>query len=142
MNYSLFRPFSPLSQGLLTRRFTPCFPARAFSSLSPSQQTPLNKAKADDLHHLEHGEEPKGLYNMPQDHSHHGDPRKFLNPDGTYTFPITPHTFHFEDVYSPVPKQQIVSVDGKKMIKGVEPRSLVELFCIHQVGAETLIPKP
>ncbi|CDJ44006.1 hypothetical protein, conserved [Eimeria tenella] len=132
MHFPLFRPLAPLAVRI-SARFPPgaACARLGFSTNAPAQHSPGSAQKHEPQQHLE---EPKGLYNMPQDHSHHGDPRKFINPDGTYTYPITSHLFHFEDTYSPVPKQQIVSINGKKMIKGIESRSLVELFSIHQLN--------
>ncbi|CDJ53979.1 hypothetical protein, conserved [Eimeria brunetti] len=127
MNSSIFRPLSPF----VLRRLG----ARAFGSAPPAAvHTPEKSGSGAEIQKSEHAETRVGLYNMPSSHDHHHDPRKHLNPDGTYTYPMTPHTFHFEDVYSPVPKQHLVSVDGQKMIKGVENRSLVELFTIHQLN--------
>lgn len=128
MLFPLFRPLAPLHQGL-ARRYTQSGLSRTFATGSNS--TPSTSTSGDPAHHHE---EPKGLYNMPQHLAHHGDPRKYLNPDGTYQYPITPHAFHYEDPYSNVPKQHIVSVGGKKMIKGIETRPLVELFTTHQLN--------
>lgn len=134
------RGLHPLQQ-VLCRRFcgsgaasgnttiSRCFSSSAATSKNVSGNSD-SKAPAD--YHGDAGVGGVGLYNMPGEH-HHGDPRKHLNPDGTYQYPMTPHIFHYEDVYSNVPKQQIVSVGGQKMIKGVESRDLTELFQIHQV---------
>ncbi|XP_026193024.1 uncharacterized protein LOC34619073 [Cyclospora cayetanensis] len=136
MLLSPFRSLIPLPRGI-SERFLSRSLSRSFSSLPSSVKS--GGATTPAAEH--HDSEPKGLYNMPQDHAHHGDPRKFLNPDGTYTYPATPHAFHFEDTYTNVPKQHIVSVNGKKMIKGIEPRPLVELFSIHQVQFYAILPK-
>lgn len=127
MLLSPFRSLAPLHRGL-ARRYAQCGLPRSLAT--GSHNTPVTSTSGEPAHHHE---EPKGLYNMPQHLAHHGDPRKYLNPDGTYQYPITPQVFHYEDPYSNVPKQHIVSVGGKKMIKGIETRPLVELFTIHQV---------
>ena len=133
------RSFAPLYYGLL-RRYAASASWRSFatnshtSSATGSSVAAGSPATKDAAHHHE---EHVGLYNIPH-HEHHDDPRKFLNSDGTYQYPVTPHTFHYEDPYSHVPKQQIVSVAGKKMIKGIEARPMVELFNIHQVRSPSV----
>ncbi|KAL8434147.1 hypothetical protein Efla_005474 [Eimeria flavescens] len=129
MLFSPFRSLAGLHRGLARR-----FPPQAETMRTLSTNAYKSPATSHDSEVAHHHAEPKGLYNMPQDHAHHGDPRKFLNPDGTYQYPMTPHVFHHEDAYSTVPKQQIVSINGKKMIKGEETRSLVELFSLHQLN--------
>ncbi|CDJ64171.1 Cytochrome c oxidase subunit 2a, related [Eimeria necatrix] len=139
MHFPLFRPLAPLAVRISGRFPLGAAGARlGFSTNAPAQHAAGSAQKHEPQ---PPAEELKGLYNMPQDHSHHGDPRKFINPDGTYSYPITSQLFHFEDPYSPVPKQQILSINGKKMIKGVEARSLVELFSIHQATEYSLFPK-
>lgn len=85
-----------------------------------------------ELHDVEHGHhtEIKGLYDTPV--SHHGDPRDHLFSDGTRRWEYTADTFHWDEYWANVPKQEIVIVNGQKMIKGVPTRPMDELFCTSQ----------
>lgn len=130
MMFSPFRSLAPLHYGLRRSYAQPLF-WRSFATSNRSSP-PASTSSTTTVPAHPH-DEPKNFYNMPDDHAHHGDPRKFLNPDGTYQYPMTPQTFHYENPYSHVPKQEIVFVGGKKMSKGVESRPLVELFTVHQV---------
>lgn len=103
--------------------------SRHFSSTSSVTKPPKTDAAAQhgeghDSHH-----DTNNFYHMP---SHHSASRHHLNPDGTMRNLTTAETFHWEHAEAETPAQQIVSVNGRKMVKGVETRDLVELFLVHQ----------
>lgn len=81
---------------------------------------------------LEHGHEKhtKGFYHHVDEH--HGDPRGHLHPDGTRKSEYDCDEYHWDDYWSGVPKQNIVIVNGQKMIKGEETKPFEVLFNVSQ----------
>lgn len=84
----------------------------------------------NELPKLEFGK-PTGMYKMIR-HSH-GDPRGHLNSDGTIKHQYGSEEFHWQDNYTDVPKQNIVIVDGEKMIIGKDTRPMEKLYGLPQV---------
>lgn len=131
----LSRPLRPPLHQLLGRRLSPSlgranvFSLRHFSSAPPSSVAKSKSHLPTDVH----DDHQPNFYHMPV--HHHGDPRHHLDPDGTMRPLTTAETFHWENEAADTPPQQVVSVNGRKMIKGVETRDFVELFQIYQVNA-------
>ncbi|EPT27156.1 putative mitochondrial cytochrome c oxidase subunit 2a [Toxoplasma gondii TgCatPRC2] len=137
LSSSLFRPYGHLFHQFPRRFFSSAqrgdyslMLPRHFSSTASSVTKPPQKTDAPakhDEHDSHHGT--NNFYHMP---SHHSPSRHHLNPDGTMRDLTTAETFHWEHAEAETPAQQIVSVNGRKMVKGVETRDLVELFLVHQ----------
>lgn len=72
----------------------------------------------------------KGFYHHVD--AHHGDPRSHLYDDGTRKPSYDFDGYHWEDYWSGVPKQNIVIVNGQKMIKGDETKPFEYLFNVSQ----------
>ncbi|SJK86193.1 cytochrome c oxidase subunit 2, putative [Babesia microti strain RI] len=85
----------------------------------------------NELPKLEFGK-PTGMYKMIR-HSH-GDPRGHLNSDGTIKHQYGSEEFHWQDNYTDVPKQNIVIVDGEKMIIGKDTRPMEKLYGLPQTN--------
>ncbi|KAI4837109.1 cytochrome c oxidase subunit 2A [Plasmodium brasilianum] len=78
----------------------------------------------------EHEGHTKGLY-YHIDH-HHGNPRDHLNEDGTRKHEYDFDNYHWDDYWLSTPKQNIVIVNGQKMIKGEETKPMEYLFNVSQ----------
>ncbi|PHJ24559.1 cytochrome c oxidase subunit [Cystoisospora suis] len=126
------RPLRPALHQLLGRRLSPSMgPVNALSLRHFSSTPPPSLAKPGSHPPSDHHDDHRpNFYHMPV--HHHGDPRHHLDPDGTMRPMTTAETFHWENEAGDTPPQQIVSIDGRKMVKGIETRDFVELFQIHQ----------
>lgn len=80
--------------------------------------------------HVTHEHHTKGFYHHVDDH--HGDPRSHLNEEGIRKHSYDFDGYHWEDYWSGVPKQNIVIVNGQKMIKGEETKPFEYLFNVSQ----------
>ncbi|GAW81640.1 cytochrome c oxidase subunit 2a [Plasmodium gonderi] len=72
----------------------------------------------------------KGLYHHVE--HHHGNPRDHLDEDGVRKTEYDFDNFHWDDYWLNTPKQNIVIVNGQKMIKGEETKPLEYLFNVSQ----------
>ncbi|KAF8821398.1 putative cytochrome C oxidase subunit IIa [Cardiosporidium cionae] len=111
--------------------------ARGLSSSSSSKDVAAHVSTSNSDHDVSaHHDEKIGFYHMPAaDHaedSHHGDPRQHLWEDGTTKWGLSSDHFHWYDVYRGTPEQLTTTVNGVKMLKGVETRPLDELYCVSQ----------
>ncbi|CRG93973.1 cytochrome c oxidase subunit 2, putative [Plasmodium gallinaceum] len=105
-----------------------------FSTVNKKVTSNANEIKNKEEIHIEnaHGHEvhTKGLYHHI-DH-HHGNPRDHLNEDGTRKYEYDFDNYHWDDYWSSTPKQNIVIVNGQKMIKGEETKPFEYLFNVSQ----------
>ncbi|SBT36973.1 cytochrome c oxidase subunit 2, putative [Plasmodium ovale wallikeri] len=88
-----------------------------------------DKAQAEKNAHV-HEVHTKGLYHHV-DH-HHGNPRDHLFEDGTRKHEYDFDNYHWDDYWLNTPKQNIVIVNGQKMIKGEETKPMEYLFNVSQ----------
>ncbi|CXI68124.1 cytochrome c oxidase subunit 2, putative [Plasmodium berghei] len=77
-----------------------------------------------------HAEHTKGLYHHV-DH-HHGNPHDHLTEDGTRKPEYDFDNYHWDDYWANAPKQNIIIVNGQKMIKGEETKPMEYLFNVSQ----------
>ncbi|CRH00743.1 cytochrome c oxidase subunit 2, putative [Plasmodium relictum] len=105
-----------------------------FSTVNKKVTSNVNAVKDKENMHVEnvhdHGVHTKGLYHHI-DH-HHGNPHDHLNEDGTKKHEYDFDNYHWDDYWSNTPKQNIVIVNGQKMIKGEETKPLEYLFNVSQ----------
>ncbi|SOV18201.1 cytochrome c oxidase subunit 2, putative [Plasmodium gaboni] len=109
------------------------FKYKKYATVNKSDNSQKIKKTDDDAHtknNHEHESHTKGFYHHI-DH-HHGDPRAHLNEDGTRKPEYDFNNFHWDDYWANTPKQNIVIVNGQKMIKGDETKPMEYLFNVSQ----------
>ncbi|SOV24649.1 cytochrome c oxidase subunit 2, putative [Plasmodium sp. DRC-Itaito] len=109
------------------------FKYKKYATVNKSDNSEKIKKTDDDTHtknNHEHESHTKGFYHHI-DH-HHGDPRAHLNEDGTRKPEYDFNNFHWDDYWANTPKQNIVIVNGQKMIKGDETKPMEYLFNVSQ----------
>ncbi|CAI7721240.1 cytochrome c oxidase subunit 2, putative [Plasmodium vivax] len=111
-------------------QFVGIIPLKCKKFATGKKNAASDKANEVKDHGHDHEGHAKGLYHHVE--HHHGNPRDHLDQDGVRKPEYDFDNFHWDDYWLHTPKQNIVIVNGQKMIKGEETKPMEYLFNVSQ----------